>query len=61
MATTSTPQFPGVFVAGDMGQARPLVIVWAIAEGRAAAAYVDRARVPVPCRRLLSRPLHPLQ
>jgi glutamate synthase (NADPH) small chain len=35
---TSTP---GVFVAGDMGRGQSLV-VWAIAEGRAAAASVDR-------------------
>ncbi len=34
---TSTP---GVFVAGDMGRGQSL-IVWAIAEGRAAAAHVD--------------------
>ncbi len=33
---------PGVFVAGDMGRGQSL-IVWAIAEGRAAAAAVDRA------------------
>lgn len=32
---------PGVFVAGDMGRGQSL-IVWAIAEGRAAAATVDR-------------------
>jgi glutamate synthase (NADPH) small chain len=31
----------GVFVAGDMGRGQSL-IVWAIAEGRAAAAGVDR-------------------
>ncbi|GAB2457982.1 glutamate synthase subunit beta [Jatrophihabitans fulvus] len=31
---------PGVFVAGDMGRGQSL-IVWAIAEGRAAAAHVD--------------------
>ena len=31
----------GVFVAGDMGRGQSL-IVWAIAEGRAAAAAVDR-------------------
>ena len=31
---------PGVFVAGDMGRGQSL-IVWAIAEGRAAAAGVD--------------------
>jgi len=33
---------PGVWVAGDMGRGQSL-IVWAIAEGRAAAASVDRA------------------
>jgi len=31
---------PGVFVAGDMGRGQSL-IVWAIAEGRAAAAGAD--------------------
>jgi glutamate synthase (NADPH) small chain len=31
---------PGVFVAGDMGRGQSLV-VWAIAEGRAAAAAAD--------------------
>ena len=35
------PSVPGVFVAGDMGRGQSL-IVWAIAEGRAAAAGVDR-------------------
>jgi glutamate synthase (NADPH) small chain len=43
---------PGVFVAGDAGRGQSL-IVWAIAEGRAAAAAVDRfltgvERLPVP-------------
>jgi glutamate synthase (NADPH/NADH) small chain len=44
---------PGVFVAGDMGRGQSL-IVWAIAEGRSAAARVDqylgtldRTRLPV--------------
>ncbi|MDB5910411.1 MAG: gltD, partial [Massilia sp.] len=32
---------PGVFAAGDMGRGQSL-IVWAIAEGRAAAAGVDK-------------------
>jgi len=32
---------PGVFVAGDMGRGQSL-IVWAIAEGRACAAAVDK-------------------
>jgi glutamate synthase (NADPH/NADH) small chain len=31
---------PGVFVAGDVGRGQSL-IVWAIAEGRSAAASVD--------------------
>ncbi|GAA2288786.1 glutamate synthase subunit beta [Streptomyces kunmingensis] len=43
---------PGVFVAGDAGRGQSLV-VWAIAEGRAAAAAVDRwltgtTRLPAP-------------
>ncbi len=43
---------PGVFVAGDMGRGQSL-IVWAIAEGRSAAAAVDRylggnAGLPAP-------------
>jgi glutamate synthase (NADPH/NADH) small chain len=43
---------PGVFVAGDMGRGQSL-IVWAIAEGRSAAAAVDAAlcggtRLPAP-------------
>ncbi len=43
---------PGVFVAGDAGRGQSL-IVWAIAEGRAAAAGVDRyltgtTTLPVP-------------
>lgn len=43
---------PGVFVAGDMGRGQSL-IVWAIAEGRACAAGVDRylmgeSDLPVP-------------
>ena len=44
---------PGVFVAGDIGRGQSL-IVWAIAEGRAAAAAVDGyligepSRLPVP-------------
>jgi glutamate synthase (NADPH/NADH) small chain len=36
-----TTSVPGVFVAGDMGRGQSL-IVWAISEGRAAAAAVDR-------------------
>ena len=44
----------GVFVAGDAGRGQSL-IVWAIAEGRAAAAEVDRfltgsTRLPAPVR-----------
>jgi glutamate synthase (NADPH) small chain len=43
---------PGVFAAGDMGRGQSL-IVWAIAEGRSAAAAVDRylggeASLPAP-------------
>jgi glutamate synthase (NADPH) small chain len=43
---------PGVFVAGDMGRGQSL-IVWAIAEGRSAAAAVDHylggtSRLPAP-------------
>jgi glutamate synthase (NADPH/NADH) small chain len=43
---------PGVFVAGDMGRGQSL-IVWAIAEGRSAAAAADRylgghADLPAP-------------
>ncbi len=43
---------PGVFVAGDAGRGQSL-IVWAIAEGRAAAAAVDAhlmgsTTLPVP-------------
>ncbi|QRN79457.1 MAG: glutamate synthase subunit beta [Nocardiopsis sp. BM-2018] len=45
---------PGVFVAGDMGRGQSL-IVWAIAEGRACAAGVDRflmgeTRLPAPVK-----------
>jgi glutamate synthase (NADPH) small chain len=45
---------PGVFVAGDMGRGQSL-IVWAIAEGRAAAAGVDvflqgETTLPAPIR-----------
>ncbi|MGW7001983.1 glutamate synthase subunit beta [Streptomyces sp. NPDC054933] len=45
---------PGVFVAGDAGRGQSL-IVWAIAEGRAAAAAVDRyltgsTELPMPVR-----------
>ena len=45
---------PGVFVAGDMGRGQSL-IVWAIAEGRAAAAGVDKylmgqTALPAPIR-----------
>ena len=44
----------GVFVAGDAGRGQSL-IVWAIAEGRAAAAAVDRylegeTKLPAPVR-----------
>jgi glutamate synthase (NADPH/NADH) small chain len=45
---------PGVFVAGDAGRGQSL-IVWAIAEGRAAAAHVDQylmgeTSLPAPVR-----------
>jgi glutamate synthase (NADPH/NADH) small chain len=45
---------PGVFVCGDMGRGQSL-IVWAIAEGRACAASVDRwlmgeTRLPAPIK-----------
>ncbi len=46
---------PGVFVAGDMGRGQSL-IVWAIAEGRAAAASVDRYLMG---ETLLPTPLEP--
>jgi glutamate synthase (NADPH/NADH) small chain len=45
----------GVFVAGDMGRG-PSLIVWAIAEGRSAAAGVDTY---LSGRDLLPRPIHP--
>ncbi len=44
---------PGVFVAGDMGRGQSL-IVWAIAEGRSAAAHVDKYL------RALNRPALPV-
>ena len=45
---------PGVFSAGDVGRGQSL-IVWAIAEGRAAASAVDRylegeTQLPFPVR-----------
>ena len=45
---------PGVFVAGDMGRGQSL-IVWAIAEGRSAAAGADsylmsQSRLPAPIK-----------
>ena len=46
---------PGVFVAGDMGRGQSL-IVWAIAEGRSAAAGVDRYLMG---DRSLPRPIAP--
>ncbi len=53
---------PGVFVAGDAGRGQSLV-VWAIAEGRAAAAAVDEylmgaseLPVPVPATKVALRP-----
>jgi glutamate synthase (NADPH/NADH) small chain len=45
----------GVFVAGDMGRGQSL-IVWAIAEGRSAAAAVDRYLMG---ETLLPEPLRP--
>ncbi len=50
----SAAQVPGVFVAGDMGRGQSL-IVWAIAEGRSAAAAADRyltgdSALPAPIR-----------
>lgn len=53
---------PGVFVAGDAGRGQSLV-VWAIAEGRAAAAAVDAylrgsTELPSPVTPT-TRPLHP--
>ena len=51
---TYSTNVDGVFVAGDMGRGQSL-IVWAIAEGRAAAASVDRflmgeTALPAPVR-----------
>ena len=46
---------PGVFTAGDMGRGQSL-IVWAIAEGRAAAAGVDAYLMG---RKVLPRPIEP--
>ena len=46
---------PGVFSAGDMGRGQSL-IVWAIAEGRAAAAGVDAY---LTGRTVLPRPIEP--
>ncbi|HEU4362175.1 MAG TPA: FAD-dependent oxidoreductase, partial [Mycobacterium sp.] len=39
--TTFATTVPGIYTAGDIGRGQSL-IVWAIAEGRAAAASVDR-------------------
>ena len=56
---------PGVFVAGDAGRGQSL-IVWAIAEGRAAASAVDavphrldHAALPDPAHRAPARRLTP--
>ena len=46
---------PGVFAAGDMGRGQSL-IVWAISEGRAAAAGVDAY---LTGRTVLPRPINP--
>ncbi|MBO0805917.1 MAG: glutamate synthase subunit beta [Nocardiopsaceae bacterium] len=48
---------PGVFVAGDMGRGQSLV-VWAIAEGRSAAAHVDSRLRDLP-RPSLPAPIPP--
>jgi glutamate synthase (NADPH/NADH) small chain len=48
---------PGVFVAGDMGRGQSL-IVWAIAEGRSAAAHVDQHLRKLP-RPVLPAPIPP--
>jgi glutamate synthase (NADPH/NADH) small chain len=48
---------PGVFVAGDMGRGQSL-IVWAIAEGRSAAAHVDKHLRELP-RPALPAPIPP--
>jgi glutamate synthase (NADPH/NADH) small chain len=48
---------PGVFVAGDMGRGQSL-IVWAIAEGRAAAAGVDAHLLG---ETVLPQPIHPTE
>jgi glutamate synthase (NADPH/NADH) small chain len=48
---------PGVFVAGDMGRGQSL-IVWAIAEGRSAAAAVDQQLRALP-RPALPAPIPP--
>ena len=45
----------GIFVAGDAGRG-PSLIVWAIAEGRSAAASVDTY---LTGRDLLPQPIHP--
>ncbi len=50
-----TTNVPGVYVAGDMGRGQSL-IVWAIAEGRAAAAAVDQDLMG---HTLLPRPVEP--
>jgi glutamate synthase (NADPH/NADH) small chain len=48
---------PGVFVAGDMGRGQSL-IVWAIAEGRSAAAAADQHLRALP-RPALPSPILP--
>jgi glutamate synthase (NADPH/NADH) small chain len=48
---------PGVFVAGDMGRGQSL-IVWAIAEGRSAAAAADQHLRALP-RPALPSPIVP--
>ena len=59
-ATTGRPAPTGVFVAGDMHRGASL-IVWAIAEGRAAAAAIHTyLGAAATCRRRSSPPSQPL-
>jgi glutamate synthase (NADPH/NADH) small chain len=54
-SSTFETSVPGVFVAGDAGRGQSL-IVWAIAEGRSAAAGVDTQLMG---RDVLPRPIEP--
>jgi glutamate synthase (NADPH) small chain len=56
-SATFETSVPGVFVAGDMGRGQSL-IVWAIAEGRSAAAYADQHLRTLP-RPSLPAPIPP--